>query len=175
MFAFCAAWETLHECEMTANNHPSPDTPRSILRSPDIRRQPSPVCCPRSPHSNISKVCLLASKQCYHPSLAASSISPNHWLKPWLFSSALIDSNMSSTSDDVLVRSLERERLEIWRAHPTEQARQQAWLERKARLLSYLVSDNDASAPRSIPRELDGSSQAVPANRKPSVGRDSLL
>lgn len=69
-----------------------------------------------------------------------------------------VHSNMSCTSDR-LVQSLERERLAIWSQYPTEQVRQHVWAERKAQLVSYLV--NDASAPRSIQQDLDGSTRAL--------------
>lgn len=68
-------------------------------------------------------------------------------------------SNMLGNSNDSLLRNLEAERLAIWDTHPTEQARQHAWAQRKAQLVSYLV--NDTSAPRTLHQELDGRTQAL--------------
>ncbi|KAH9814269.1 zinc finger protein [Teratosphaeria destructans] len=64
---------------------------------------------------------------------------------------------------DALVQSLERERLAVWNAHATDEARTQAWEQRRAYLISLLF--NDVSAPRSVRQEL---AQAPHHPSKPS-------
>ncbi|EMC93407.1 hypothetical protein BAUCODRAFT_26700 [Baudoinia panamericana UAMH 10762] len=76
-------------------------------------------------------------------------------------------------SSDVLLQQLEQEKRAIWSAHPSEQSRQRAWLERKAQLLSYLARDSSSSAP---PTQVcsPGSSPVAPtATSYPSNNRQS--
>ncbi|WPG98688.1 Hypothetical protein R9X50_00148200 [Acrodontium crateriforme] len=72
-----------------------------------------------------------------------------------------------------LIRSLEQERDAIWRAHPTEQARQQAWAQRAAEVRSYLALDPSLAATASpiCQRSLtnQGQSQRL---RRPSIAVD---
>lgn len=65
-----------------------------------------------------------------------------------------VQSNMAARACDSLESTLAKERLAIWRTHGTEEARQLAWSERRAQVVSYLF--NDASTPRSFQQELGG-------------------
>jgi hypothetical protein len=105
--------------------------------------------------ARLTQHCLC--KQTFFASICGSrtTTTANHTYRHWLELLACfceIDSNMACTSGDALMQSLERERLAIWSSHPTDEARQAVWSQRRAQLISYLF--NDASAPRSIQQEL---------------------
>jgi putative component of toxin-antitoxin plasmid stabilization module len=53
--------------------------------------------------------------------------------------------SVTSTNDDTLLQLLERERQAIWTACLTDEARQQAWSQRKAQVLSFLAGDSSST------------------------------
>lgn len=77
--------------------------------------------------------------------------------------------NMTNASDHDIFGALEREKQTIWATHLTDLARQNAWSQRRAQLLSFLKDDEAASYKDRTSMQGPQRTQALPPVRPISV------